>query len=54
MTNAENLTRTLFIADNLPVLRGLDSESIDLNSYRRAVQQGREGISGHHGGGRER
>ena len=30
MTNTESLTRTLFIHDNLPVLRGLDSESVDL------------------------
>ena len=27
---AQSLNRTLFIADNLPVLRGIDSESIDL------------------------
>ena len=26
----QNLNRTLFIADNLPVLRGIDSESVDL------------------------
>ena len=30
MTNAADLSRTLFIADNLPVLRGIDSESVDL------------------------
>ena len=30
MPNTDNLNRTLFIADNLPVLRGLDSESVDL------------------------
>ena len=30
MANAADLSRTLFIADNLPVLRGIDSESIDL------------------------
>ncbi len=30
MGNADALNRTLFIADNLPVLRGIDSESIDL------------------------
>ena len=28
--NADNLNRTLFIADNLSILRGIDSESIDL------------------------
>ena len=28
--NAGGLNRTLFIADNLPVLRGIDSESVDL------------------------
>ena len=28
--NAGGLNRTLFIADNLPILRGIDSESIDL------------------------
>ena len=27
---AQNLNRTLFISDNLPVLRGIDSESVDL------------------------
>ena len=26
----QSLNRTLFISDNLPVLRGIDSESIDL------------------------
>ncbi len=30
MTNASEFNRTLFVADNLPVLRGIDSESIDL------------------------
>ena len=30
MTNAASLNRTLFIADNLPILRGIDSETIDL------------------------
>ena len=30
MTNAASLNRTLFVADNLPILRGMDSESIDL------------------------
>ena len=30
MTNAAALSRTLFISDNLPVLRGIDSESVDL------------------------
>ena len=30
MGNADALNRTLFIADNLPVLRGIDSESVDL------------------------
>ena len=30
MTNAADLNRTLFIADNLPILRGIDSESVDL------------------------
>ena len=30
MTNAASLNRTLFIADNLPILRGIDSECIDL------------------------
>ena len=30
MANAASLNRTLFIADNLPILRGIDSESIDL------------------------
>ena len=30
MTNAADLNRTLFVADNLPILRGIDSESIDL------------------------
>ena len=30
MTNSTSLNRTLFLEDNLPVLRGLDSESIDL------------------------
>ena len=30
MTNAASLNRTLFVADNLPILRGIDSESIDL------------------------
>ena len=28
--NAAALNRTLFIADNLPILRGIDSESVDL------------------------
>ena len=28
--NTDTLNRTLFIADNLPVLRGIDSESVDL------------------------
>ena len=28
--NDQSLNRTLFISDNLPVLRGIDSESIDL------------------------
>ena len=27
----QSLNRTLFISDNLPVLRGIDSESIGLN-----------------------
>ena len=30
MPNTDNLNRTLFIADNLPILRGIDSESVDL------------------------
>ena len=30
LTNSTSLNRTLFLEDNLPVLRGLDSESIDL------------------------
>ena len=30
MPNTDSLNRTLFIGDNLPVLRGIDSESIDL------------------------
>ena len=30
MPNTDSLNRTLFIADNLPVLRGIDSESVDL------------------------
>ena len=30
MPNADSLNRTLFIADNLPILRGIDSESVDL------------------------
>ena len=30
MTNAASLNRTLFISDNLPILRGIDSESVDL------------------------
>ncbi len=30
MGNADALNRTLFIADNLPILRGIDSESVDL------------------------
>ena len=30
MTNAASLNRTLFIGDNLPILRGIDSESVDL------------------------
>ncbi len=29
-TNSATLNRTLFVSDNLPVLRGLDSESVDL------------------------
>ena len=30
MANAAELNRTLFIGDNLPILRGIDSESVDL------------------------
>ena len=30
MTNADNLNRTLFLKDNLPILRGIDSDSVDL------------------------
>ena len=30
MTNTASLNRTLFLEDNLPVLRGLDSKSVDL------------------------
>ncbi len=30
MVNTDTLNRTLFISDNLPVLRGIDSESVDL------------------------
>ena len=30
MTNSTALNRTLFLEDNLPVMRGLDSESVDL------------------------
>ena len=30
MANAAEFNRTLFISDNLPILRGIDSESIDL------------------------
>ena len=30
MVNAASLNRTLFIADNLPILRGIDSDSVDL------------------------
>ena len=30
MPNTDSLNRTLFIGDNLPILRGIDSESIDL------------------------
>ena len=30
MPNTDSLSRTLFVADNLPILRGLDSESVDL------------------------
>ena len=30
MTNTASLNRTLFLEDNLPVLRGLDSQSVDL------------------------
>lgn len=30
MANTDSLNRTLFIADNLPILRGIDSESVDL------------------------
>ena len=30
MPNTDDLNRTLFVADNLPILRGLDSESVDL------------------------
>ena len=30
MANTDSLNRTLFIGDNLPILRGIDSESIDL------------------------
>ena len=30
MPNTERLNRTLFISDNLPILRGIDSESVDL------------------------
>ena len=30
MANADSLNRTLFIGDNLPILRGIDSDSVDL------------------------
>ncbi len=30
MSNVDSLIRTLFIEDNLKILRGIDSESIDL------------------------
>ena len=40
--------RTLYIHDNLDVLRGMNSESIDLIATRSAVQQG-AGLSRHAG-----
>ena len=41
MPNTKDLDRTLFIADNLPILRGLDSESVDLIATAR-VMDGRK------------
>ena len=30
MPNTDKLNRTLYISDNLPILRGIDTESVDL------------------------
>lgn len=43
---AQNLNRTLFIADNLPVLRGIDSESIDLIATDPPFNKGVEAFEG--------
>ena len=43
---AQNLNRTLFISDNLPVLRGIDSESIDLIATDPPFNKGVEAFEG--------
>ena len=44
MPNTDSLNRTLFIGDNLPVLRGIDSGSIDLIATDPPFNKGREGV----------
>ena len=39
-TNPAVHNRTLFLEDNLPVLRGMDSDSVDLIATDPAFQQG--------------
>ncbi len=46
-----SLNRTLFIADNLPVLRGIDSNAVDLIATDPPFNKGVKDFKGPHGGG---
>ena len=46
MTNTASLNRTLFLEDNLPVLRGLDSDSVDLIATDPPFNKGVKDFSG--------
>lgn len=46
MPNVDSLNRTLFIGDNLPVLRGIDSESIDLIATDPPFNKGAKAFEG--------
>ena len=54
MTNADNLNWTLFIADNLDILRGIDSESIDLIATDPPFNKGVKAFEGIVAAGKDR
>ena len=54
MSNADTLNRTLFIADNLEILRGIDSESIDLIATDPPFNKGVKAFEGIVAAGKDR